>query len=201
MNHVRIAAIVEGHGEVEAVPMLIRRIAADLVPPVFPDILHPIRVPADRLKKHGELERTVDLAIRKLGGDGGLFILIDCDWDNGCPKLDAPDLLRRAKLVRPGVPIALALAYREYEAWFIAAAQSIRGQHGLSQTLEVVADPEGIRGAKKWLSDRMPPHRPYAETIDQPALTALFDIQAARRANSFDKFYRETVGLLNNLTG
>lgn len=201
MSRIRIAAIVEGHGEVEAVPVLIRRIVADLYPTVSLDILPPIRVPADRFKKQGELERTVDLAIRKLGRDGGLFILIDCDWDNGCPKLDAPDLLLRANSVRPGVPIALVLAYREYEAWFIAAAQSIRGQHGLSPTLEVVADPEGIRGAKEWLSKRMPPRRPYAETIDQPALTALFDYQAARRANSFDKCYREIVGLLNSLTG
>jgi hypothetical protein len=199
MKRVCITAIVEGHGEVEAVPILIRRIATEIDPSLVPDIPPPIRVPADRFKKPGELERTVDLAIRKLDGDGGVFIVIDCDWNNGCPKLDGPVLLSRAKAVRPDVPIALVLANKEYEAWFIAAAESIRGKRGLSQTLEVVIDPEEIRGAKEWLSSRMPPNQPYTETIHQPALTALFDFNAARRANSFDKCYREIIRLLNIL--
>lgn len=33
--------------------------------------------------------------------------------------------------------------------------------------------------------------RAYSETLDQPALTALFDIDQARSADSFDKFCRE----------
>lgn len=200
MNPMRLATIVEGHGEVEAVPLLIRRIAAELDPSFAIDLITAIRVPAYRFRKTGELERTVDLAIRKLGrGGGGIFIVIDCDWDGGCPKADAPQLLQRAKSVHPDMPVSLVLANREYEAWFIAAAESIRGKHGLPNDLEVVADPESIRGAKEWLSSRMPPSRPYTETIDQPALTASFDIQLARRANSFDKCYREIVSLLNRL--
>ncbi|MCX5999688.1 MAG: DUF4276 family protein [Chloroflexi bacterium] len=199
MNRVRIVAIVEGQGEVEAVPLLIRRVAQSVDPSLVPDIPTPIRVAADRFKKPGELERTVELAVRKLGGEGGVLILIDCDWNDGCPKMDAPPLIERARLVRPNVPISLVLAYREYEAWFIAAAESIRGKHRLPGDLETVADPEAIRGAKEWLSRRMPPRRPYAETIDQPGLTGVFDIQAARRAGSFDKCYREIVGLLTQL--
>jgi len=199
MSRVHIAPIVEGHGEVQAVPMLIRRIAAEVDPELTAAVEPPIRVPANRLRKPGELERTVELAARKLGGTGGILILIDCDWDHGCPKWDGPALLRRAQSVRPDMPVSLVLAYREYEAWFIAAAESIRGRRGLVETLEVVADPEGIRGAKEWLSSRMPRNRPYSETTDQPALTQWFDIQAARRANSFDKCYREIVGLLNKL--
>lgn len=199
MSRVRIAPIVEGHGEVQAVPMLIRRIAVEVDPVLTAAIEPPIRVPANRLRKLGELERTVELAARKLGGAGGILILVDCDWDNGCPKWDGPVLLQRAQSARPDMPISLVLAYREYEAWFIAAAESIRGRRGLANTVEVVADPEGIRGAKEWLSSRMPPNRPYAETTDQPALTQWFDMQAARRANSSDKCYREIVGLLNKL--
>ncbi len=199
MSCVRIAPIVEGHGEVQAVPILIRRIAAEIDVNLTVTIEPPIRMPANRLRKSGELERTVELAARKLGGAGGILILIDCDWDNGCPKWDGPDLLQRAQSARPDMPVSVVLAYREYEAWFIAAAESIQGRRGLAETLEVVADSEGIRGAKEWLSSRMPRNRPYAETTDQPALTQWFDMQAARRANSFDKCYREIVGLLNKL--
>jgi hypothetical protein len=199
MNRVHIAPIVEGHGEVQAAPILIRRIAAEMDLNLRVAIESPIRVPANRLRKAGELERTVELAARKLGGAGGILILIDCDWDNGCPKWDGPTLLQRAQSARPDMPVSVVLAYREYEAWFIAATESIRGRRGLAETLEVVADPEGIRGAKEWLSNRMPRNRPYAETTDQPALTQWFDMQAARRANSFDKCYREIIGLLNRL--
>jgi hypothetical protein len=166
-----------------------------------PDILPPLRVPADRLKRQGELERAVDLAARKLAGEGGVFILIDCDWDDGCPRWDGPELLRRAQQARPDVPVSVVLAYREYESWFIAAAESIRGKHGLSETLEVVTDPESIRGAKEWLSRRMSRNTSYAPTSDQSALTQLFDMDMARqRAGSFDKCYREIIGLLNKLS-
>ena len=41
--------------------------------------------------------------------------------------------------------------------------------------------------------------RTYSETQDQPALTALFDIEQARQANSFDKCYRDIVRLLDEV--
>ena len=199
MRRLPIAAIVEGHGEVEAVPILIRRIAFEVDPSLVLDIKSVMRIPANLLRKQSELERSIEFTARQLGGKGGILILVDCDWENGCPKWDGPKLLQRAKSARPDLPISLVLAYKEYEAWFIAAAESLRGKHRLSETLEMVEDPEGIRGAKEWLSSRMPPGQPYAETIDQPALTQLFDFKAARRARSFDKCYREIASLLNIL--
>jgi hypothetical protein len=39
----------------------------------------------------------------------------------------------------------------------------------------------------------------YREVLDQPALTALFDLSAARRADSFDKCFREVERLLSEL--
>ena len=54
MKEVRIAAIVEGHGECEAVPILIRRIAQTIDPGFVPKVLPPLRVPASRLMKEGK---------------------------------------------------------------------------------------------------------------------------------------------------
>ena len=88
--------------------------------------------------------------------------------------------------------IAVILAKKEFEAWFLAAAESLRGRHGLPLDLRSPQYPENIRGAKEWLSDKMPPGRSYAETTDQPAFTEVFDLNAARRADSFDKCYRDT---------
>jgi hypothetical protein len=149
--------------------------------------------------KAGEMERSVDLAGRKLQGQGGILILLDCDWDNGCPATDGPALLKRAMIVRGDLPIAVILAKREFEAWFLAAAESLGGKHGLPNDLESPAKPEDIRGSKEWLGDKMPYGQSYAETTDQPAFTTMFDMNMARRSDSFDKCYREIERMLKQL--
>lgn len=70
-----IIAIVEGDGEVEAVPVLIRRICGDVFPDAPPNVLKPIRVRRDRILKEGELERYVSLAAVRVGDDGRILIL------------------------------------------------------------------------------------------------------------------------------
>lgn len=199
MKEVRIAAIVEGHGECEAVPILIRRIAQTIDPGFVPKVFAPLRVPASRLMKQGEMERSVDLAARKLQGQGGILVVLDCDWDDGCPAMDGPALLKRAMGVVVDLPTAVIFAKREFEAWFLAAAESLRGKHGLPNDLQSPAEPEDIRGAKEWLSDKMSYGRSYAETTDQPAFTAIFDMNTARRADSFDKCYRVIESMLGQL--
>jgi hypothetical protein len=102
-------------------------------------------------------------------------------------------------VVRGDLPIAVVLAKKEFEAWFLAAAESLRGKHGLPNDLQSPAEPENIRGAKEWLTGLMPYGRSYAETTDQPAFTAIFDMSKARRADSFDKCYREIERMLKQL--
>jgi hypothetical protein len=201
MKDVRIAAIVEGHGECEAVPILVRRIALDLdiEPGFIPCVLPPLRVPASRLLKEGEIERSVDLAARKLQRHGGIIVIVDCDWEGGCPAREGPALLGRAVKARADFPVSVILAKKEYESWFLAAAESLRGKRGLSNIIEGPPDPETIRGAKEWLSERMPHGFSYSETDDQPAFTQIFDMAAARRADSFDKCYRDIRQMLEKL--
>ncbi len=194
---VQIASIVEGHGEVKALPRLIQRIArmhdTGLVVKTHP----PVRWPASTLLKPDGLERAVNLAARLLQGQGCIFVLLDCEDDAPCRL--GPQLLERARAERPDIPIGVALAFREFETWFVAAAESLRGQCGLPSDLQPPENPEAFRDAKKWLTDRMPPGRSYAETVDQPALTGMFDLHAARRVYSFDKCYREITRLLDEL--
>lgn len=199
MTEVKIAAIVEGHGECEAVPILIRRIALDIDPGFVPNVLQPLRVSANKLLREGEIERSITFTARKLQGRGGIIVIVDCDWDNGCPAKDGPALLKRAKTARNDLPISVILAKKEFEAWFLAAAESLRGKKGLPNDLEPPEDPESVRGAKEWLSDRMPPGKSYTETTDQPALTAEFDMNIARTADSFDKCYRDIRHMLETL--
>ena len=95
-------------------------------------------------------------------------------------------------------PIGVVACEREFEAWFLAAATSLRGARGLPLDLEPPAEPEKIRNAKRWLDERMPTG--YSETADQPAFTAQFSLEEARRASSFDKLWRELQGFLRSAT-
>ena len=55
---IRLGCIVEGHGEVEAIPVVVRRIAEQESPLSIVQIPTPIRISKDRLVKTGELERN-----------------------------------------------------------------------------------------------------------------------------------------------
>lgn len=190
-----IITIVKGQGEVFAVPILIRRIAAAVEPSVAPQVPKPIRVKRHRFLKENELERYVDLAARQAGPDGCILIILDADDD--CPPERASEVLQRATAVRSDCRIRVVLAQCEYEAWFLAAADSIAGHRELRSDTTAPAEPESIRDAKGWLTSRMPPGRVYKETRDQPALTMMFNLDQARRgARSFDKMWRTVVDLM-----
>ena len=186
MSALKLGLVVEGHGEVRAAPVLFRRMAADIDASVPVEIVPPIRGSRDSLVR-GKLEPAVALAASKVRPTGAVFVLLDSDDD--CPASMAPELLRRAQSASLGMPVSVILAHREFEAWFLAAAESLRGQRGLDGDLACPGNPEEVRGAKEWLHRRM--GNGYSPTIDQPALAAMMDLNQARTAPSFDKCYRD----------
>jgi hypothetical protein len=189
----RLIPIVEGDGDVEAVPLLLRRVFHEHLDRTGIEVLRSIRVPKSKLLKDGELERAVELAARQTQPGDAVIILIDADKD--CPAELAPKLLLRAEGTRPDRDIRVVLANKEYEAWFIAAAESIAGRRGLRPDLVSLDDPEAIRDAKGWLTNNSNPGTAYRETLDQPALTQVFDIESARKSPSFDKLCRNLATL------
>jgi hypothetical protein len=190
----KIVTIVEGHGEVEALPILIRRIAMSIAPGEVPELPKPIRVGRQKFLKPDELERAVELAARNAGPNGKILILLDADED--CPGTLGPEILARARAARADRSISVVLAKREFESWFLAAARSIAGHRGIREDVVPPQDPEEVRDPKRWLSDRMATGRPYRETLDQPALSTSFDLEAGRTASSFDKMWRELASAL-----
>ncbi len=187
-----IACIVEGHGEVEAVPILIRRIATRIDPSLSIVINRPLRYSRSTLLRGGEFERAVEFSARQVGPQGSILILLDSDDD--CPATLGPQLLNRARSDRV---IGLVLANREFEGWFLASAESIRGKRGLRDDLDPPTDPESIRGAKEWMTRHRIDGSTYRETLDQAALTATFDLDlAATRSRSFEKCLREITNLI-----
>jgi hypothetical protein len=128
-------------------------------------------------------------------GNGGILVLIDADDD--CPATCGPQLLQRAQGARSDKRIAVVLANREYEAWFLAAAPSLAGQHRLSTNFTRPSKPERPRDCKGLITKARPKGDPYSETADQALLTSIFDMKMAREhSDSFDKFYRDVAWLL-----
>ncbi len=184
-----LGCIVEGYGDVTVVPVLVRRFQQVLDPGIGLEIRPPTRAGRCLLVKEGEIEREVERLARQLTPPRAILILIDADKD--CPAKLGPDMLARARRARPDVSIGLVLAKSEYEAWFLAAIESLSGKRGLAEDLPTVNDPEAIRGAKEFLRRHMVGSRKYSSRADQPALTADFDMDMARRRSpSFDKCWR-----------
>ena len=80
------------------------------------------------------------------------------------------------------------MAHREYEAWFLAGFDSLRGHKMILDHAETPRDPERPRNAKGRFEKMMRPDTSYVVRVDQPKFTALFDLPSARRrSRSFRK--------------
>lgn len=183
----RIECIVEGQGDKDALPEVVRRILREVAPHTNVSIGDPVRVSRSKLVRRNDLEGYVELLARRLRGGGAILVVIDADDD--CPADLGPKLLGHAQGVRPNIPMSVVLANREFEAWYLAAIESLHGICGLKK-VHPPPDAEAIRDAKGWLSRNMHEYG-YSPTIDQVQLARKFDLTAARRAPSFDKLYRD----------
>jgi hypothetical protein len=180
----KLSIIVEGHGEEEAAPILVRRIVTEILQRNIWTLPKALRLSkGTMLHRPEELERHLNIAALEAGEGGTLLILLDADDD--CPAELGPKLLETARNLRSDRPIAVVVANREYESWFLAAAESL----GLPACENLL-----VRDAKGWIRKAQGTYRPNP---DQEKMTARFDLAVAReRADSFDKLCRELERLL-----
>ena len=187
-----VMAIVEGDGEVAALPILLRRLGNWLSPQVRFTVPSPIRVRREQfVNREEEFRRMLELAAAKCGDQGWILVLLDAGDD--CPAEFGRLILQRAQAIVMHRRISVVLANREYEAWFIASASSLHGNRGLMIAGEEERSCDAIRGAKEWLSSRMPVSK-YREVTDQPGFSALLDLtQARQNSRSFRKLCTEWI--------
>lgn len=178
----RLLCLVEGQGDVQALPSLLSR----LVPTV---VAATMRIQAGKVFAGNwtQVEQLVELERRK-GSEAVLLLLdTDCELDR-CPKARAAALQQSLKTVAGNMRAAIVLAECEFETWFIEAAESLRGVRGLPPDLTRPENPLK-RGSKEWLGNLMP--HGYRETQDQKPLASNMDLRLARdRSRSFRKFCR-----------
>lgn len=179
-----IRPIVEGQGEEAAVPLLLRRLQAEAQLWEL-EVGRPHRRRRTQLVRKDSLQRAVQVALLH-ESCAGILILLDADDD--CPKELAPQLALWAQEVSGEKPCAVVMANREYEAWFLASIEALRGRATILPDACSHPAPEVPRDAKGELERRMARGRSYSTTVDQASLTAHLDLAAAYRCcRSFRK--------------
>lgn len=202
MNVRRIVPIVEGHGEERAVPCLIRRWLRHRRLDQFFDVpdfainakgCGKLRADYDR-ERHLGIEHYIRAALR--GRPDAILVIIDADDEcmhRGVHNGLGPELLARAREVASHLPLAVVVANREYEAWFLASLTSIRAAGLLPTGTRIQGDlvPERPRDCKGLIARLMGCR--YEETVHQLELTRglTFSPRMKYRSPSYGKLLKD----------
>ncbi|KYF61527.1 hypothetical protein BE11_19275 [Sorangium cellulosum] len=171
--------VVEGHGEVEAARNLVTRLWKDLVLP-------PTIWGAPKRGKALNTRAGVLQVCELLRSERDCpFALLLRDEDDGCPATAGPETAAWVAAASLPFPVAVVLAHREFEAWFLPcihlmADRDIRPGVRIARGTTCPTNPEGIRDVKGWLSKRFPPGKAYKPTLDQLTLTQRIDLDVLR---------------------
>ena len=184
-----LALIVEGHGEVQALPVLLRR----LLPHPMTLLSPPFRMKRGQMRDVKRLQAAVGFAVGRTSKDDAVLIVLDADDD--CAVRLGDEVLGHARAAGHDRRVAVVVATREYEAWLVAGASGLAGKRGLPPDLAPPKEPDKLKNPKAWLSERMP--RGYRETLDQPAFSQTMDLGAAAKSRSFRKLMKEVARLAN----
>jgi|SRR3990172_1361700 len=181
----KLLLIVEGDGDVVAIPTLARRVLGE-----FYGIYD----------WNFETHRRKDMA-HLVANDGANFkrylqaalheempILWTIDCDDGCAVRNGCILSSYAQQIGVFQPMAFSFWVREYEAIFLYDPDTVKSKLGI-QPQELAGDLSQRRGVKELISSLMPRGKKYKERIDQPALTANINLELPKaNYRSFQHF-------------
>jgi len=139
--------------------------------------------------KSDTLARAVRMQSARVGERGGVLIVADADDD--CAVELAATFAQSCVPTKPEI----AIAVREFEGWFLASIESLRGHRHVRADATFRSEPEQARGAKERLSQLM--IEPYRETLHQASFASLLNPSLAGRSRSF----AHLVGCIGRLLG
>lgn len=170
-----IATIVEGPGDVQALPTLLRRLLS--TESGF-TLSRPIKAGRAAMLARASLQKYLSMAeinIRESGGNGAILLLLDADAD--CAATLGPDLSSRAAAIAPDRLVRAVIAVKEFETWILGGHQAFETN-----------DSDTLGLAKSRLKAHF---GHYRETADQARLIARADLDLlATRSRSFQKLVR-----------
>lgn len=184
----RGALFVEGEGENDAAPLLLRNLWTHLE--LQPYVTWEVLWRNNAMKEDHILKQGLDRFENRLrNGFDLLVVMFDADFKKddkiACPKTHAP---QAAKIIRDfnlPIPAAVVLPHKEYEHWFVACLPQWAGRDVVDvDTGQIigrfVADTSGAHGLidsrnGKGIIDRHLEVGRYGERTHQPVLTAMLD--------------------------
>lgn len=182
----RILPIVEGDGDMQAVPELIRRVAHGL---------GHFDIAVERPQKRGDLPKVIARFddYFKVALSEGCPILWVMDYD--CAECDdqkthVKQLRARAAPLSQGTLFEFVFMVQEFETLFLADHETTRKVFGDVPDAHVFPpDPEKVRDAKGWISKARPKGSAYKPTQHQQKLAAQVDLARLQsRSPSFVRF-------------
>jgi hypothetical protein len=191
-----IVPVVEGPGDVQAFPVLLRKILYERISRYDIQIGNP-----KNGNGRGNLLKRFENYLEYAAIEprcGAILVLIDSDDD--CPVNLAKNLADRCAAVATGKPTVIVCAAREYESWILASLSTVKGNSGISEVASLTGDTETFKGVKGWLTNQMPLGRAYKETLHQAALTNWIDLNLAHdNSRSFRRLCHAVQELIDSL--
>jgi hypothetical protein len=172
-----IQPIVEGEGDFNAIPVLLRRICYEMECGLGARIATPMMVPRSKMVQEECFKKYLRIANSQ---PGCKLILLFMDADDDCVKDISERLHAWIDEEWSCVKFEIIVIPREFECWFIAALESLRGVRGISIKAKSHPNPESVRNPKEILTRFMKGSSAYHETADQAALTDRVDLSVLR---------------------
>jgi len=107
----------------------------------------------------------------------GILILIDADDD--CSVTLANEIVQLVNQIGARYSVVVVVANREYEAWFLASLETVRGSENIPADSVFSGEIEGKSDVKGWLTKQMPKGKAYKENTHQVILTQKIDVDLA----------------------
>lgn len=173
----KILPIVEGDGDVAAVPVLLRRILqahsrfdVQILPPHKRGELPKVKANFERFFKTAALENVPVLCV----------LDFDCAHCLDAIK-DEQELKEQAKKFHPLIDFEACFIVKEFESLFLCDEMGTRKVlPSIIKSTVFPANPEEIRPAKEWLSRAQPSGTAYKPTVHQAKLAAAVDLKVLR---------------------
>lgn len=189
MMTLRVFCIVEGHGDVESFPILVRRIANEILAYYDISVEQSYRLPKGKITKIDDLGPALELASRRLrerSGPGDCnLILVTRDADNDCVVEVAQTLKELCAETIAGPIARIAIADEEFEAWLLAGAEGLRTHRDCRGDFDLPGNVDDLKSPKAIFEGLiLKAGRSYSETVDQPKFAASMALDELARARS-----------------
>jgi hypothetical protein len=193
----RLLPIVEGDGDLRAVPVLIRRVLAEHGRD---------EVSVLSAQKRGEYAKLIPNFERwfrsALKENAAVLWVLDFDCDEcDCAKREAKKLYQRAEAIYRGWPFKVAFMIQEFETLFLSDQKAARvALKEIGKNVAFPNDPEKIRGAKEWLSKALPKGTSYKPTVHQAKLASAVSLDVLRQRSPSFRHFEKAVLYLSDST-